>query len=369
MYRSEIERIQKFYEISGTVFIECQAQRDWPITYVSSNIDQYGFHAPSLVEHHMSFSQMIFPDDLPHVRHCVKSHSEQKDDCFLMEFRILLENSEVRWIGSRVILERDENGDLRSYQIAVSDITREKKREETLHQFKGVQESFQQSKLIQMGEMINMIAHQWRQPINTISATAINLELLADMKQLSKSELGESTHFIQQQCQAMSETIDTFINFVKPVKSKQDFLLSHAIRAVLQIIGAQLKNHAIELSIELDEDVTLNGQEDLLQQVLLNLLSNAKDAFDMSRNPNKQITLSLLSDPEGVILGVADNAGGIEKQNRDKIFNPYFTTKEQGKGSGLGLYICKGIIEKSFLGSITYHPLEAGSRFELRFYI
>jgi len=227
-------------------------------------------------------------------------------------------------------------------------------------------QNFQQSKQAQMGEMIGMIAHQWRQPLNAISATGINLSLLSSMKMLEDEKIQHSSEFIQEQCQKMSETIDTFINFVKPAQESKPFKLLHTIEAIIQIMGTQLANHNIDINIEItNENISLVGHEDLLEQVIINLLSNARDAFEEQEKANKFINITIDIKNNIPIITIEDNAGGIPENIIDKIFNPYFTTKEQGKGTGIGLYMSIDIMKKSFGGNLVYIPTAGGSLFEV----
>jgi C4-dicarboxylate-specific signal transduction histidine kinase len=225
---------------------------------------------------------------------------------------------------------------------------------------------FQNTKLIQMGELVSMIAHQWRQPLNALSAAAINMSLLSSMGKLELQQVQESSRFIQEQCQKMSQTIDTFINFVKPAKESQSFTLQHTIEAIMQIIGSQMSSHNIDITMQqLDETISIDGYEDLLEQVLLNLISNTKDAFDNQSIVERKLTITVTI-KEGIPrIIMEDNAGGIPVDAREKIFNPYFTTKSPGKGTGIGLYMSINIMRKSFNGDLLYTPLPNGSRFEL----
>jgi len=226
--------------------------------------------------------------------------------------------------------------------------------------------NFQQSKLAQMGEMISMIAHQWRQPLNAISATGINLSFLSDMDMLDNEKVQKSSEFIQNQCQVMSKTIDTFMNFVKPAKDSKGFKLSHTIEAIMQIMGAQLENHNIKVNIETtDDNISIVGHEDLLEQVILNLLSNARDAFEEIEIAKKFINITIDIKDDIPIITIEDNAGGVSQEIQDKIFNPYFTTKEQGKGTGIGLYMSLDIMRKSFHGDLVFSTTDSGSRFEV----
>lgn len=227
----------------------------------------------------------------------------------------------------------------------------------------------QQKKLAQLGEMVAMIAHQWRQPLNAISATAINLTLKAQMEEFYPEEIEEGAIFIQNQCQKMSQTIETFLEFVKPSKEPSSFLLRHSIDEVLKIMERQLYTHNISINIiEERAGMQIFGYEDQFEQVLLNLLSNARDAFDETDQDEKNLILSLTMGNEGEsLLRIEDNAGGIPEAIREKIFNPFFTNKEGGKGTGLGLYMSLEIIRKSFDSTLRYIPIKGGSRFEIVF--
>jgi C4-dicarboxylate-specific signal transduction histidine kinase len=227
-------------------------------------------------------------------------------------------------------------------------------------------QEFQKNKLVQMGEMISMIAHQWRQPLNAISASSINLSLLASMDMLENKKVEESSTFVQEQCQQMSSTIDTFMNFVKPAKESRIFQLEHAVDAIMQIMGTQLINHNIKVDIKvIEKSVSLVGYEDLLEQVIINLLANARDAFSSIEGYDKYINITISKKNNIPIILIEDNAGGVPKDVQEKIFNPYFTTKEQGKGTGIGLYMSLDIMRKSFNGDIKYHALKDGSSFEI----
>lgn len=226
----------------------------------------------------------------------------------------------------------------------------------------------QQSKQAQMGEMIGMIAHQWRQPLNTISATAISLSLTSEMNMLENEKVKENTKVIQDQCQKMSSTINTFMSFVKPNSEQKPFRLSHSIESIMKIMGTQLINHNIHVTIDsTNNNISVVGSEDLLEQVLINLLSNSRDAFEDLETADKYIYITVTIKDDKPIIIIEDNAGGIDKDTRDKIFNPYFTTKEQGKGTGLGLYMSLDIMKKSFAGNLTHSSTQDGSIFEILF--
>jgi len=228
------------------------------------------------------------------------------------------------------------------------------------------QAMLQYTKQAQMGEMISMIAHQWRQPLNAISATSINLSLLDSMQMLEGDKLQIDSNFIQHQCQKMSETIDTFMNFVKPTKEATEFSLSNSIDSIMLILGTQFQIHGIEINIDKKKEINLIAYKDLLEQVVINILTNARDAFEeQENNDNKLISITIDEEDDKAIIFIEDNAGGIPEHIQDKIFNPYFTTKEQGKGTGIGLYMSLDIIQKSFHGNLEFYPTKNGSIFKI----
>ncbi len=201
----------------------------------------------------------------------------------------------------------------------------------------------QQSKLASMGEMIGSIAHQWRQPLN---ALAINLQNLEDDYEegLINEEFLEN--FVEKNMKIinfMSKTIDDFRNFFKTDKEKKNFSVKSAINEVIMIQSAQLSNLDIEITIKGD-DFMLYSYESEFKQVILNIINNAKDAIEK----NGKIDI-ILKDKTVIIK---DNGSGIPKELLNRIFEPYFTTKEQGKGTGIGLYMSKIIIEDHMNGKI-----------------
>ena len=208
----------------------------------------------------------------------------------------------------------------------------------------------EQSKLAQMGDMLNMIAHQWRQPLNSMSASAIKLSLQNELDILNKDSVEETSRFIQEETQIMSKIINDFMNFNKPEKNDK-FLLFESISQVFNIISPQLKNRNITLEVEVDREIKIFHNSKSIEHTLLNLIMNSRDAFEDSKIKNKRIKIFTTKDEDSISLHVEDNAGGIPANIIDKVFNPYFSTKEQGKGTGIGLYMSKQMIE-SIKGSI-----------------
>jgi len=222
----------------------------------------------------------------------------------------------------------------------------------------------QQAPFAQMGEMINMIAHQWRQPLNAISAASISLSLKEEVGVLTPEELTKTTDFIQEMTQKMSKTINDFMNLSKPNREKLPCNLYTLFRDVEHLIDAQLEARGIKLIIicnDTDKEVITYKKE--LEHILINLLTNARDAFEKKDIEEKTITISVKQTKEHCSIFIADNAGGIPKKIIGKVFEPYFTTKEQGKGTGLGLYMNRKILQDVLGGDISVENRNNGALF------
>ena len=163
----------------------------------------------------------------------------------------------------------------------------------------------------------------------------------------------------------MSETINDFMNFFKPEKKRIKFNLSELVKQTYSMMESQLINRDIKVLFEL-EDIETIGYKNELEQVLINILSNARDAFeDLNVNKSREIKIETKNKKDKIKITIEDNAGGVPKEIREKIFNPYFSTKEEGRGTGIGLYMCKNIIERSFNGTIKLNVIDDKSIFIL----
>ena len=210
----------------------------------------------------------------------------------------------------------------------------------------------EKTKLASMGEMLGTIAHQWRRPLSILH---INIEMLEeDYKEgkVDKQFLDEYIENNNSIIQYMSKTIDDFQNFYKIDKKKIPFDIMEKIKSVSDLKLNQLEENGIQITKE-GESFTVLGYPNEFQQVILNILSNAKDALLEKEIKNPMIKIVVSSDKDKGYISMSDNAGGIDEKMINKIFEPYFTTKEQNGGTGLGLYISKMIIEKNMHGELS----------------
>ncbi|MBF0506485.1 MAG: PAS domain-containing protein [Nitrospirae bacterium] len=228
---------------------------------------------------------------------------------------------------------------------------------------------FQQSRLAAMGEMIGAIAHQWRQPLNAIGLIIQNLQMAYEYDQLNTERLRNSVGTAMWQVNFMSKTIDDFRNFFKPSKEREIFDVREVVDETIFLMKAQLQNNYIDIEIISEkEGLAVNGYTNEFKHVLLNLINNAKDAILVRKAKEKcqaKITIQISEEHDKVILRVRDTGGGIPEGIMNKIFDPYFTTKDEGTGTGIGLYISKTMIERNMGGQLTVQNWKEGAEFRL----
>jgi C4-dicarboxylate-specific signal transduction histidine kinase len=211
----------------------------------------------------------------------------------------------------------------------------------------------EQSKLVQMGEMIQNIAHQWRQPLSQINSTLMLLDVYLNKKNCMNDVVEEKISEIEELTSYLSHTIDDFQNFFKPNKHKTLFKISDALHKSLNIVKGQIDFHKIEIVDNINKDLEINGQKEELQQVLLVLINNAIDALVLNKISNPKIVFGNILENNILTIIVEDNALGIKEENIKRIFEPYFTTKYKSKGTGVGLYIAKMILQNSLYGDLS----------------
>jgi signal transduction histidine kinase len=230
----------------------------------------------------------------------------------------------------------------------------------------------QQSRLAALGEMIGNIAHQWRQPLSAITSSASGLEVKREFGVLEEKDIQESTAFIVKNANFLSLTIENFRNFFKKNDDNTNFNLALSLQNTVEIVSSSYKNSNIDLKLELDETVFYYGSENLFSQVVLNILSNAKDSLVQNNIENKKVMIKLNKTDDLIKIEIIDNGGGIPENIKEKIFDPYFTTKHQSQGTGLGLYMSLEIIENHFDGSFKVSNTNAlgslGACFSIEFY-
>ena len=238
-------------------------------------------------------------------------------------------------------------------------------KEEINNRKKQEQLLIQQSKLAEMGEMISMIAHQWRQPLSALSTIIQNIHLRYSLDKLDKEYLDKQRVLSNALTEKMSKTIEDFRNFFKPNKEKHAFSIKDAISQTIFLIDDSFKSNSIKIEIQILDDIKLFGFESELSQVLLNILTNSKDAFLEKNIENPHILIKTKRIQTHIKILISDNAGGINESIINKIFEPYFTTKDSYNGTGLGLYMSKIIIEQNMQGELKVRNIPQGVEFTI----
>jgi PAS domain S-box-containing protein len=271
------------------------------------------------------------------------------------------------WVYANVEPLFDKKGKIEAYAAVRLDITdsihlkdeleRSKKKDKTL---------LQQSKLAQMGEMISMIAHQWRQPLTAISATSSDLHLKNILDNYDKEYFNQQLEKIDDLSQHLSKTIDDFRNFYKEDNNKEDVLYSDIVNGALQIVSISLQEKNISIKTNYNCKTKINTLPNELRQVILNLIKNSEDALLDKNIKDPYISIKTHEDSSYSYLEISDNAGGIPQDIIDKIFDPYFSTKTQKDGTGLGLYMSRIIIRDHSNGQLLVDNTQNGVCFTIK---
>jgi len=224
----------------------------------------------------------------------------------------------------------------------IQNITKEKEKDSLI---------LQQSRFAAMGEMIGNIAHQWRQPLSSISALATGTKLRYKNNLISDEELDETFVKIKDYTQYLSKTIDDFRDFLNQDQTTERFNIVEVVDKSISLTEASYKGNKINLVVQYhNKDMFVNGSSSQLSQVFLNILNNAKDILVEKNIAHPVVLLEVLQDGHYAVVNISDNAGGIPDDIAAKIYDPYFTTKHKSQGTGIGLFMSKRIVEQRFDG-------------------
>jgi len=250
------------------------------------------------------------------------------------ELNLLTENLE-NMVNQRTKQLEKLNQEL---QLKIDNAVRKEKRQNAIMN--------QQSRLASMGEILENIAHQWRQPLNTVSWIMNETLIKAKLGKSNEIDLEELAKKVNNSIQFMSETVEDFRRFVDHSDLAQTFNIKKTIKSTIMLIKETLVKSNIQIELDCPEDITYKGYENDFKHVIMNLINNARDAFEERKIEDGLIYIRVYHEKNELIVAVRDNAGGIEKPILKNIFEPYFTTKHKSKGTGLGLYMTKNLIDK-----------------------
>jgi len=262
-------------------------------------------------------------------------------------------------LENRVALRTKELNDLNETleERVSSEIKKQQEQEQLL---------IQQSKLASMGEMIGNIAHQWRQPLNALGLVMQNIYFSYEMDELTDEFMEKSVKKVNLLTDNMSKTIDDFRNFFKPNKGSEVFNLNGLVKDTLGLVDATFQHQDVKIRGFHDGEILVYGFPSEFSQTLLNVLNNAKDALLDNKINDAEVYINVGLDDNYGFVKVKDNAGGIPADILDKIFDPYFTTKDEGKGTGIGLYMSKIIVEQNMNGKLIVNNISNGAEFIIK---
>ncbi len=272
------------------------------------------------------------------------------------------------------IIQYSKFPDLERYLFTFSDITQLEERKDKFEQIAldaKKEIAFKQrllemqSRQAQMGEMIGAIAHQWKQPLNALGLIMQDIGDAYQFGEIDETYINDVVESGMRNIRYMSQTIDDFRDFFKPNKNKKHFNVEKAVLDVLDLLGKQYQNNGIAVSIDEKAPLILYGHINEFKQVIINLLNNARDAFIDNKIAARRVTITITADDEKGTVKIRDNAGGVAESIMGRMFEPYVTTKSEEKGTGIGLYMSKMIVEESMDGKLEAENGQDGAVFRI----
>lgn len=221
----------------------------------------------------------------------------------------------------------------------------------------------QQAKMAEIGSMVESIAHQWRQPLNILGLSMTRLNINVSLG--NHNDMSKVIEIVEQQIDYMSQTIDDFRNFFKQDRTQTKVNVYHLIGEVEALLGPLLASKKIEFIKSIDPSIEILVYHNELKQVLLNIVNNAREAIEYSKSKIREITVTCVSDKYHCTISIQDSGGGVPQHIVDKIFDPYFTTKFESQGTGIGLYMAKMIVERHCFGKLSIYNTKNGACFEI----
>lgn len=340
----------------------------------------FGWRTEEVLGKHLEDLNLVHEEDELQVSQILSKMLKTKKQSSFLANRNYSKNGSViycQWYNSVML---DDSGNPKSILCFGLDVTDRKNLENSLEQYSVMLESrvakrtaelrekdrqlLQQSRMAAMGEMINNIAHQWRQPLNTLGMNIQSLLLFYDMGDFDRDFLETSCNDAMGLIQYMSETVDDFRNYFKPDKEKVDFDVNQAIQSIINLVDNSFKHNGVKVVFKSKGEALINGYRNEFCQSILNIVQNASDALTERESCGGFVNITSSIKNGKAIITIIDNGGGIPEEIIDKIFDPYFSTKNLN-GTGIGLYMSKSIIENSMGGNLTVRNVPDGAEFRI----
>ncbi len=370
----ELQYVDLLVEYGRIVIFKWKNDKYLSPEYVSKSISSFGYNSEYFESEKESFLNFVHKDDSLELQNELQEAIKKDKKSFTKIFRVIEKDKTIRWVFNRTIFLKDDFGNVTHLYGYISDITKMKLTEEEL-KLKIAEEVSKntekdrilvhQSKLAAMGEMLGNIAHQWRQPLNNINL--LTHFIRDNYGNLSKDDIEDIVSDTKLQIDYMSQTIDDFRNFYQPTKDKTRFDIKDSILSSLKIVETQFEKNNIKTEVNL-ENVELTSYQNEFQQVILNILNNANDAAIIKQKEKgfiAKVFINIIKESNQVKIEIGNNCGEVPLKVMERMFEPYFTTKFEEQGTGIGLYMAKIIIERNMKGQIQVENIKGGVVFTI----
>ncbi len=318
----------------------------------------FGFEKEEFNYSREKFLKYLHKDDVEKVNKAFYYTLSGKGES-TVRYRFLRKNdASLRYMEARYETVRNESGEVVEVMGVTQDVTDRVELQNKLREKEELM--IAQSRHAAMGEMISMIAHQWRQPLSIISMAVNNIMIDIELGEIDEDELKRIANEIIKQTQHLSKTIDDFRNFFKPAKDRDVVCINNVVEESAKFVEKSLENNSIKLNKSYTADSKINTYSRQLLQVLITIMQNAKEALIERHISNRGIDIKTYENDKNVYIKICDNAGGIDNEIADRVFEPYFSTKEEKSGTGLGLYMAKIIMEKHIKGRLWFENISDG---------
>ena len=333
------------FDKGDAILFKWKNNSNFDTQYVSSSIKKLlGYKKEEFLLKQLDYGSFIHKDDYKFVRNELEEAIANKLDYFQHEpYRLVDKDNNIKWILDSTAFEKDSDNNITHFIGYITDITEQLKQQEVI---------FEQSKIISMGEMIGNIAHQWRQPLSIISTIATASKLERELGVLNDNDFLKNMEVINTNVQYLSQTIDDFREFIKADRQLDDFSLSSAIKSFLNIVNTSITNQHIKVILDLQDDIILNNYQNDMIQAFINIINNSIDAFEEGNIKERLFFIQTSKITSKTIIKLKDNAGGIDLDLLEKVFEPYTTNKHKSQGTGLGLNITYNFIVIGMKGKI-----------------
>jgi len=346
------------FDMGDSVLFNWNNDESWSVKMVSSGIlELLGYSKKEFLNGDITYVECIYEDDRERVSTEVLNAQKKSLKYFKhTPYRLVTKSNQIKWVHDYTLIVKDDNDIIINYIGNVIDITEDRQKDKQL---------IHQNRLAQMGEMISMIAHQWRQPLNNLAILNQTIAFKYKRGLLSNQLMKEFNINSNKQIQDMSKTIDDFRNFFKQEKEKVNFCINDIINHIIDMLNPTFNKYDIFITFNSDKKFNLNGFPNELGQAIVNIINNSKDALIEEEIEYKKIDIRLKKKRDKIMIIIQDNGGGIPKEIMPKILDPYFSTKIEKNGTGIGLYMTKMIIEDHMNGKIIIQNSDNGAIFKL----